>query len=268
LANPRASGSTDVNLQLLPNLSQISDLQFDVGAQSAVHSWQFVDEAPSRWVRLTAAVAAVDLDNPMVDVNLPITFRVLLLPPGVSISQWRSMRTHTGAGSLPIVLSPSATGNGLNGPTVETRSGGVQRVEVDFAATVSGVNPAGVSVSDGTNSYPPTSVTAVDADTIAINFNAGQLPDQKCYTISLAGSTVAQGLLGDTDCRVRSLVGDTTSSGDLNLSDVIFTRTKVGQAATANVAHDVDLSGGNISAADFLFIKTGVTSPSKTATCP
>ena len=52
---------------------------------------------------------------------------VIWTPPGVR--HWRSVRPHAGSGNLPIECSATATGNGLSGPTVETRHGGIQRIE-------------------------------------------------------------------------------------------------------------------------------------------
>src|SRR6185436_14223504 len=68
-----------------------------------------------------------------------------------SILAWRSLRTHTGGNQLPIVLNPTATGNGASGPTVETRgpsatNAGVRKVQVDFSGPVTLGNVANITV--------------------------------------------------------------------------------------------------------------------------
>jgi hypothetical protein len=206
--------------------------------------------------------------------------KILLLPQPV-ITQWRSVRTHAGS-PLSITLDALASGNGLTGPTVEPRNQGIQRIEVDFndpvtLASASGVTVTGrtttAAVMGGPIAYTPNSVVQNGSNGIALLFNAGTLPDQSCYQITISPSTITVpgplGLVGDFDCNVRSLKGDTTMSGLLNLTDVIFTNLNLGAAVNAASAkHDVDLSGGVIDAADFLAVKAGVTSPAKQALCP
>src|SRR4029079_6728131 len=66
--------------------------------------------------------------------NLGNSFTVTL--PGPTITQWRSVRSHGGIGEQAIVLNPTATGNGSSGPTVEPRSAGIQKIQMDFSAPV------------------------------------------------------------------------------------------------------------------------------------
>ncbi len=197
----------------------------------------------------------------------------------VTITAWRSVRSHSGIGNQPIALNATATGNGLGGPTVETRSGGIQRIEVDFSVPVAIVNTASVTIVGRTTSYPggvlggpvayvPTSVSMADADTMAITFNAGVLPDETCYTITIGAGAISNLIGTDNDCNIRSLLADTTMSGVVNLSDVIFTQGKVGQTAAANPQHDVTLSGGNLVMDHALFVKSRVASPPHQALCP
>jgi len=196
-----------------------------------------------------------------------------VVPPSAGILAWRSVRSHTGLGDRSIVLDPAAGGNspaGSGGPTVETRGGGIQKIEVDFDSnvTLTATPTAGINVSDGVNGYGTTSVTTVDDNTIAINFDPGVLPDQKCYTITIGPGTVTKTLSGDNNCMVRALVGDSTGNGKVNLGDVLFTRKKLNQPAADNPCHDINLSGGNIDADDFLAIKNAVTTPPHQAHCP
>jgi hypothetical protein len=202
--------------------------------------------------------------------NAGTKFTVTTGATSTTVTQWRSVRTHNVDGALSITLNPTAAGNGSSGPTVETRSGGIQTIQADFSApvTLTATPAAGITVSDGTNSYSPTTVVPVDADTIAINFNPGVLPDQACYTLTIGAGTVTQTLSGDLDVKVRALAGDTTGNGVVNLSDAILTNIMASSAAAAAPQHDVDLSGGAIALNDALFIKALVASPPLQALCP
>ncbi len=197
------------------------------------------------------------------------------------ITQWRSVRTHAGT-PLSILLDATASGNGLTGPTVETRIGGIQQIEIDFDQPVVLVNPAAVSVVGRTTSYPgglmgpatpyvPASVTLVAPTTLALTFLPGALPNRSCYQFDVAGAvenTASMALAGDPDCNARALVGDTTMSGGITLSDAIWTKLQIGTAAASLPEHDIDLSGGTIDIADALAAKGGVASPPRRALCP
>jgi hypothetical protein len=182
---------------------------------------------------------------------------------------WRSVRNHTGLGPLAIVLNPLATDGSV---ISETRRGGIQLIEVDFDQAVALTNPAGITMTDwpGGFSYAPTSVTLVDADTIAIGFAAGLLPDMNCYRIDLdtCVQSMAAGLplAGDTDCWVRALIGDVNNSGVVTATDVSFVKSKVGQnpALPGNARFDVNLSG-TINATDMSLVKSRVPNA---AACP
>jgi len=63
-----------------PNASQVSDANADTGTNSALIEWQFKDTAPANWLRLTTQGSGTP--NPQVDLRLPISFRILLLPIG------------------------------------------------------------------------------------------------------------------------------------------------------------------------------------------
>lgn len=177
-------------------------------------------------------------------------------PTGPTITQWRSVRMHAGIGPEAIVLNPTASGNGANGPTVETRQGGIQRIEVDFGQAMTLANPAGVTIVGRTTvgntmgapvSYTPLSVSMSGSHTLAITFNPStmpsSLPDRSSYTITITPSTFLEQLTGKVDTEIRSLLGDVTMSGDVNLS-------------------------GTIDMADALAIKAQVASPAHRALCP
>ncbi len=188
-----------------------------------------------------------------------------------TITQWRSMRTHDGT-PLAIDLDATAQGDGSTGPTVETRDGGIQKIELDFDLSVTLTVPTpedGVNVSDGSATHSASSVSAVDANTVAINFDTA-LPDGKCYTITIGSGMVTQSIGGDNNCKVRSLHGDTTMNGTVNLGDVLWTQTKITeppQTAADNPDHDVNLSGGNIDVTDMQAVKARVTLPAYQVFC-
>jgi hypothetical protein len=50
---PRFSGSTSGNLMLMPNLSTVDDTVAHTGTHSYRSDFQFIDDDPTRWVRLT-----------------------------------------------------------------------------------------------------------------------------------------------------------------------------------------------------------------------
>src|SRR4029079_11316229 len=123
-----------------------------------------------------------------------------------TITQWRSVRTHSGVGELGIVLNPTASGNGNSGPTSETRDDGIQKIEVDFSGSVTLANPLNVTVTgyttadgvmSGPSPYTPVSVSLVDGDTMGILFNEGVLPDESCYIITINPGTIVENLIGD-----------------------------------------------------------------------
>ncbi len=161
----------------------------------------------------------------------------------VAVTQWRSVRDHNGT-DFNIVLDSTASGDGAGGPTVESRNGGIQKIEVDFNRAVVLSAPGAISVTSdaGANSYVPTTAVMIDADTLQMTFASGLLPDEKCYNIDLAGAI--DGLSCDTDCNIRSLVGDANGGGTVTLGDVYFVKSKGGQAVTdATCRFDVSVFG-------------------------
>ncbi len=234
-------------------------------------------------VQACGSCAGVDLDGVLVinsddpdepAVNVPVHVDCPAQP--ASVNAWRSVRTH-GAAPLGLALSATAAGNGIAGPTVESRSGGIRRIEVDFSGPVVLVNTAGITVIGQTTTgstlggpvpYVPASVSLADADTLQILFNPGALPDKTCYTITLPEDLVAATLAGDRTVLVRSLYGDATGSGVITLSDAIAIKRRIGAGVAANPQFDVDLSNA-ITAADALAAKARVASPAPhKALCP
>ncbi len=253
-----------------------------------------------RWARITT-LNTLYLPNPQINVGTTqaytLRLRVLLpLPPEIcndgidndgdtlidcadsdctgysgcssnrTIIAWRSVRTHSVSGRLGLTLDPAATGNGLTGPTVESRTGGIRLIEVEFDGPVTLANTAAVTVNGG--AIPPTSVTLSTPDTLAIAFNAGVLPDQGCYAVTIGAGAIAQTLLGDNTCSVRGVIGDVTGDGVTTLSDVIYAKMKLSSPAFANARFDVNMAGDVINTADLGAIKGQVASPAHQASCP
>jgi len=80
---PSYSGQTSGNIHSAPNQAPVSNLAADTGTKSLRVRWQFVDGATNRWVRFnTYAASASGVWNPLVNLNEPISFRILILPPG------------------------------------------------------------------------------------------------------------------------------------------------------------------------------------------
>ena len=150
---------------------------------------------------------------------------------------------------------------------------------MQFSDAVTLSNPSGVTVIGRTTTntgfivdpivYHPTSVTQTDADTLQIAFAPGLLPDQTCYTISLASNTVAESLTGDLDVKVRSLVGDATGDGTITLSDAIYVQSVAAASIPVAAAPRCDLDlNGDISLQDALAAKLLVITPASHVSCP
>lgn len=83
---PSFSGSTTPYLlaqspgSISPNISQVTTNYSDTGEKSCLVSFQFKDVSGGNWLRLTTQGSGTP--NPVVDLRLPITFRMLLLPVG------------------------------------------------------------------------------------------------------------------------------------------------------------------------------------------
>jgi hypothetical protein len=175
-----------------------------------------------------------------------VELEILEVPPATATG-WRSIRTHGDLGELGIPLDPAATGNAETGPTVETRLGGVQKLEVGFdgVPTLTGTIEAEELTNAGL--FPADSQTVVDhgdgTSTLVIEFIAG-LPDQGCYVIDLAGRV--QDLAGDTDCHVRVLTGDANGTGLVELADFALVKMRIQNQEPVlpdNVKYDISADG-------------------------
>lgn len=78
---PSFSGTTSGNLLSAPNIAQVTSAAAFSGSKSLRVRWQFTTPALNRWLRLVTA-GAIPVANPQVDLNEPISFKILIPPPG------------------------------------------------------------------------------------------------------------------------------------------------------------------------------------------
>lgn len=119
-SQPSFSGSSSANLLTAPNQSVVSDATSFSGANSCRVRFQFNGESADRWVRLVTS-GATPVANPQLDVNEPISIKVLLLPPGaplppspmpppLSISVVGGQPVLSWTGSYPLQSSTNVAG--------------------------------------------------------------------------------------------------------------------------------------------------------------
>ena len=83
---PAFSGTTSPFLlsqapgTISPNLTTVTNSNADTGTNSLMVTWQFKDTQAGNWLRLVAQGPGTP--NPVIDLRLPISFRLLLLPAG------------------------------------------------------------------------------------------------------------------------------------------------------------------------------------------
>lgn len=178
LAQPSLSGTTSPFLlaqspgAISPNVSQVTTAFADEGSNAARVSWQFKDSAGLDWLRCAAQGSGTP--NPQLDLRLPITFRILLLPPGV-VSLPLKINTHPAdrsavqgtsasfsvnvCGTPPfsyqwhfngINVITDATNRTLTLNNVSPANGGAYHVVVTDASGSTNSNPATLTVSPAT----------------------------------------------------------------------------------------------------------------------
>lgn len=80
--DPRFSGSTSANLLATPNTNGVSSLAAFEGSKSYRIQYQFVDNSPTRWIRLTTN-AATNLPNPTISFESGSVVSFYLMSPTV-----------------------------------------------------------------------------------------------------------------------------------------------------------------------------------------
>jgi hypothetical protein len=115
-SQPSFSGTTSGNLLSAPNDSVVVTNTAFSGSKCLRVQWQFLDGQTNRWLRLVTA-GATPYANPEVDLNEPISLKVLLLPPGavpppgaLSISLVGGQVVLNWAGSFPLQSATNVLG--------------------------------------------------------------------------------------------------------------------------------------------------------------
>jgi hypothetical protein len=130
---PRASGSTSGNLLSAPDDSLVVTNTAFSGKQCLHLRWQFARLDTNLWLRLVTANAN-PVQNPQLDLNEPISFKMLLLRPGdpvppppaatspgsIAIAWNGATVTLNWSGSFQLQASPVVTGGFTNVPGVMT----------------------------------------------------------------------------------------------------------------------------------------------------
>ncbi len=94
-----------------PDISQVTDEFSYDGNHSALVSWQFLSRAGGNWLRLLATGSGTP--NPQLDLRLPISFRILVLPVGVTnppLQFYEQPQDTSGLQNQPITLEARAIG--------------------------------------------------------------------------------------------------------------------------------------------------------------
>jgi hypothetical protein len=131
---PSFSGTTSANIMTAPNLSQVSDLTADTGGQSLRVRFQWNGLTATKWLRLTTASAA-PASNPYLNLDEPISFRLLLLPVGATPPQ-----------PLALTISQFGTDTVLDWP-------GTHTLQAASAITGTFTNVPGVTAGPYTNTF-------------------------------------------------------------------------------------------------------------------
>ncbi len=82
--SPSFSGTTSGNILTAPNLAMVTNLVADTGTNSLNVKFQWNGTNTSRWLRLTTSAAGTAA-NPLVNLDDPITVRLLIVPVGTVI---------------------------------------------------------------------------------------------------------------------------------------------------------------------------------------
>ncbi len=242
---PRFSGSTSEHLLTSPNVSEATDaVEAFNGTRSCRLAWQFVDNATSRWVRVTTSNAA-NLPNPTIRLDRPVRIRLRL-----------------DAGSLLVTLGVRETGTtaaiGADGGTTGT-------IELLGASEKIGSAPQG-KLLVGRPGMWQTLIFDPASDPIIAMTGDGELSSAtgKGTIENLAFASTGQFgpfnvYLDEIEqiCTVAQC-GDLDGDGDVDSADVIRFRACLTGADLAVVesCRDADLDGdGDVDLADFGFLQ-------------
>ena len=102
---PGSSGTTGGNLLTAPNESLVTTNTAFTGSRCLRVKWQFAGGATNLWLRLVTA-GALPVENPQVDLNEPISLKILLLRPGDPVPP-------PPASSTPVPISIARVGSNI-----------------------------------------------------------------------------------------------------------------------------------------------------------
>jgi hypothetical protein len=157
------------------------------------------------------------------------------------IRSWQSIRYH-GIEPYAIDLNTGFDSNGEYGPAVETRQGGIRKIQVEFDRAVTLLDPSSITISNGIDSFSPDTVMLENYDSLLVMTFSGSLPEQSCYTINL--NEAIENLFGDSHCQVRSLIGDVSGDGIVNEEDEELMIENLGLSIEQdNAQYDLNLDG-------------------------
>lgn len=91
-----------------PNVSMVTNNTADEGSHCLFVNWQFKDTNRINWLRLPSPSAALGSPNPIIDLRQPISFRMLILPPGQEPPQSAPVFSQ-GPASQTVIRGGSAT---------------------------------------------------------------------------------------------------------------------------------------------------------------
>lgn len=81
---PTFSGSTSGNILSFPNDAVLDNRVADSGTKSLRVAFQWASLSTNKWVRLTTYQTPAGHRNPLINLNDPISFRILIQPPGAT----------------------------------------------------------------------------------------------------------------------------------------------------------------------------------------
>lgn len=138
-SHPLASGSTSGGLLTEPNVSVVTDEHSYNGDRSLKLSWQWKNESPGMWTRLTTALNFPHAyQNPMVRLDQPIRMKILILPADQAPLPAPKITVHpvditTVCPGAQASFSVTATGTGLTYQWSRISATGPDYVEIPGA---------------------------------------------------------------------------------------------------------------------------------------
>jgi hypothetical protein len=157
-------------------------------------------------------------------------------PPAVSFTGALSRKVHGAAGpfDLTIDTNQSVTGS----PTIEPRVVGAgHKLVFQFSGPVS---LAGTATCVDENNATLGAISLVQANGSTVEVTVGSIPDGKRARVSLAGVNGS----ASASAPIAFLAGDLNASRSVTASDILRSKGKAGQLASApNFVYDTDLSG-------------------------